>query len=291
MPPKVTVIIPCFNREKFIRETVDSSLSQTYANLKIVAVDDGSTDGTRKVLESYGGDIKLLEHPGRVNKGQSAAINLAMRSTESKYVAILDSDDVWKPEKIECQLEVLEKSSVVGLVYANGFAIDENDKILYKLFPSTHVEKNRPEQVLLDCYIHLPSNSLIRRSSLNAAGEFDETMRSAQDHDMIIRLAEITKFAYLDEPLWYYRKHSDTQSMKYARRRWANGFKILNKACKRRNYSLNTRRKRFAVLYFRIGQCFLEERLYIRAAFNIVVAGIFDPVRAVKVLLRLEKWD
>ena len=79
--PKVTVIIPCYNRERFIQQTVDSILSQTYTNLEVVAVDDGSTDKTRQILDAYGERIKVLAHPERINKGQSASINLALRST------------------------------------------------------------------------------------------------------------------------------------------------------------------------------------------------------------------
>ena len=287
--PRVTVVIPCYNRERFIRGTLESVLSQTYPNLEIVAMDDGSTDGTRKILEDYGGRIRILEHPSRINKGQSAAINLGIRSTKGEYIAILDSDDLWAPEKIERQMEFLEKNPDVGLVYVNGFAVDKEGKTLYKLFRPGHVEPNSPERVLLECHFNVPSNALVRRSAFEMAGEFDETMRSAQDHDMAIRLAEVTKPAYLDEPLWYYRRHSETQSGKHTRRRWETGFKILSKACERRPYGLNIRRRRLAVLNFRIGQCLIEEKRFVRAAARLALAGLLDPFRAVRVLAGLER--
>mgnify|MGYP001620160184 FL=1 len=146
---KVTVIIPCYNRDKFVGKTIDSALSQTYPNIEIIAVNDGSTDSTGEALKSYGTRIKVLEHPGRVNKGQSAAINLAMREADGEYVAILDSDDLWHPDKIARQVEFFEKNPDVGLVYANGYAIDENDDNLYELYKPGHVETNEPEKVLL----------------------------------------------------------------------------------------------------------------------------------------------
>lgn len=164
--PMVTVIIPCYNREAFIRETLLSVLFQTYPDIRIVAVDDGCTDRTREILDSYGDRIGVLDHPGRVNRGQSAAINLAIRSTESPYVAILDSDDYWAPEKIERQVAFLEKHPEIGLVYCNGFAVDEKGKELYKLFRPGHVETNRPERVLLESHFNLPSNALVRRKVL-----------------------------------------------------------------------------------------------------------------------------
>ncbi len=285
--PKVTVIIPCYNRDKFIRETVDSVLSQTYPNIEIVVIDDGSTDNSRKVLEGYGSRIKILEHPGGINKGQSAAINLAMCSTESEYVAVLDSDDVWMPERIRRQVEFLENNPDFGLVYVDGFAIDENGKILYKLMPPGHVEENRPEKVLLNCYFH-PLSTLVRRSVYKLAGGFDETMRSSQDHDMAIRLAEVAKMAYIDEPLWYYRRHQVSLSQNHARRRWETGFRILDNACRRRHYGWDIRRRRLAVLYFRLGQCLLEERRIVQSGLYFLMAGLLDPLRAINVLMGKE---
>lgn len=287
--PKVTVIIPCYNREKFVKETIDSALSQDYRNIEVVAVDDGSTDATPGILKSYGSRIRVLEHPDRANKGQSAAINLAMRSTNGEYVAILDSDDVWEKEKIGKQVRFLEENRDCGLVYVNGFAMDEKGKRLYKLFKPGHVETNNPERLLLDCYMFVPSCSLVRRSAFESAGEFDEGLRSAQDHDMALRLAEITRFGYLDEALWYYRRHPDTQSGKHSRRRWDAGFRILDKACKRRNYSSSVRRKRLAVLNFRLGQCFAQEGKFLKAGLRLALAFMLDPLRAVRVISRAEK--
>lgn len=286
---KVTVVIPCYNRQEFVKETIESALAQTYGNIEVIAVDDGSTDGTRQVLDSYNGRIRVLEHPGRVNKGQSAAINLAMRSSESEYVAILDSDDLWRESKIERQVNFLENNTDIGLVYSNGHAIDQHGEYLYKLFPPDHMEMNSPGRLLLDCYVSVPSNSLVRRSIFKKAGEFDEEMRAAQDHDMILRLAEITKFAFLDEDLWSYRRHANSISSNDAIRRWELGFKILEKACERYDYGPKIRRERLAVLNFRLGQCMLQEHRPAAAALRFLKAGMLDPLRAAMVLLGIER--
>jgi len=285
----VTVIIPSYNREKYIRETIDSVLSQTYENIDIVVVDDGSTDHSREILESYGDRIRILEHEGRANRGQSAAINLAMRSTGGKYVAILDSDDVWTVDKIEKQVEYLERHPEIGIVYGNGHAIDEDGKILYKLIPPGHREENDPGRMLLECHFNIPSNAIVRRSAFDQVGEFDESLRSSQDHDMAIRLVEVTKAAFIDEPVWYYRRHPDTQSTKHTKRRWTNGFKILEKACRRYPYRWSVKRRRLAVLHFRVGQCFSSEGAHFQAAKNFLLAGFFDPARAAKIVLGMEK--
>lgn len=288
-PPEVTTIIPCYNRVDYIDLTLESVLSQTYSPIKIVVVDDGSTDGTRAVLERYKDKITILEHPNRVNKGQSAAINLGLRQAHSKYIAILDSDDLWVPEKIEKQVSYLEEHKDVGLVYGNGFAIDEQGKEIYKYYPHQHVERNNPEDVLLNCYFLVPNNSLFRRSAIEKAGEFDERLRAAQDHDMAIRMAEVTRLAYVDEVVFYYRRHRDSISHKSAKLRWCNGFIILRKAANRYPYTRKVIRKRKAVLHFRLGQCFVEEKKFGRALYHFLCAGCMDPMRSTEVIWGREK--
>jgi glycosyltransferase involved in cell wall biosynthesis len=287
--PRVTVIIPCYNRERFIRETIDSALSQTYPNMDVVVIDDGISDGSRKILDDYGKQLRILEHPGKTNKGQSASINLAIQSTDSEYIAVLDSDDVWLHNKIEVQVEMLEKNKDIGLVYVNGYAIDCTGEKLYKLIEDNRVDAGNPEKILLEYYIGPPSSWLLRRSILEITGGFDESMRSAQDHDMAIRLAEVTKLAYIEEPLWYYRRHSDTQSWKHTKRRWKTGFKILKKARNRHRYHSHVFLKRLAVLNYRLGQCLVEERRYLSAAIRFLVAGMLDPLRATRVILGKER--
>jgi len=99
----------------------------------------------------------------------------------------------------------------------------------------------------------------------------------------------VTKAAFLDEPVWYYRQHTDTQSSKHTKRRWMNGFQILEKACRRYPYGWSVKRRRLAVLHFRIAQCFSSEGAYFQAVKNFLLAGIFDPPRAARVLLGKEK--
>jgi hypothetical protein len=105
---------------------------------------------------------------------------------------------------------------------------------------------------------------------------------------MAIRIAEVAKLSYIDETLWFYRKHSDTQSSNHTLRRWKTGIKILDKACKRYPYSFNIRRRRFAVLYFRIGQCHLAEKRIFKVIIYFLAAAILDPIRSIKVVLGKE---
>jgi glycosyltransferase involved in cell wall biosynthesis len=284
----VSVIIPCYNREPFIAATIESVLTQTWPKIELIVVDDGCTDGSRAILESYGERLILLEHPGRINRGQSAAINLGLRQCRGEFVAILDSDDLFVPEKIEKQVHYLDSHPETGLVYANGKAIDEHGKELYPIFFGGHIPPSGPEKVLEDCVFNLPSNSLVRKSVFEKAGFFDESLRSAQDHDMVIRITEVAKVGYIEEYLWCYRRHDGSISRTKAMERWRNGFRILEAACRRYPYPRVVRNRRRAVLNFRLGQCYLEEKNYLKAGIHLLKAGLLDPLRSLNVILGRE---
>jgi glycosyltransferase involved in cell wall biosynthesis len=288
-PDLVSVIIPCFNREKFIVETVQSVLNQTWPYIEIIAVDDGCTDGSRVLLESFGQAVVILEHPGLINKGQSAAVNLGLAHCSGDYVAILDSDDLFLPDKLEKQVRFLVEHPDIGLVYSNGLLIDSEGKELYPRYRAGHQAPQEPSQVLLNCSFNVPSNALVRRSLFAQVGLLDENLRAAQDHDLAIRLAEAAPVAYLDECLWCYRRHEGSISNTKAKLRWQNGFRILEAACRRYPYPASVRRKRRAVLHFRLGQCFLQEKKVFVAIYHVVVAGLLDPVRALTVLMGRER--
>lgn len=287
--PKVSVIIPCYNRGTFIAETIESVLNQSYQNIELVVVDDGCTDNSREVLEQYGERIRILDHPGRVNKGQSAALNLGLESCDGEYIAILDSDDLFAPEKIEVQVNFLQEHTQFGLVYSNGMNINSEGKQTYAIFPPTHRSPVGPAEVLMDCFINLPSNALVRKSVFDIAGGFDESLRAAQDHDMVVRLLEIAPAGYLDKCLWSYRRHEDSISRKGVIARWRNGFKILKAASQRYPYPVRIRLGRRAVLSFRLGQCYWSESNYFRAVPLFIAAGLCDPLRSLKVLIGRER--
>lgn len=284
----VSVIIPAFNRSAYIDQTVRSVLDQTYPHVELIVVDDGSSDGTYECLQEYGDAIRLLTHERHVNKGQSAALNLGLSTARGDYIAILDSDDYWAPEKLENQVLYMEAHPDVGLVYCNGYHVDAEGKILYPFHPEGHVEPNDPNRVLLDCYMLLPQSSLVRTAVFRQAGYFDESLRAAQDHDMLIRIAELTTLAYQPEFWFYYRRHDGAISVNGLERRWRNGFRILEKARLRYPYRSSTIRKRRAVLNFRLGQVYWGEGRVARALPYLLKAGVLDPFRALGVVLGRE---
>lgn len=287
----VSVITPAFNREKYIKETVDSVLAQEGVDFEYIVVDDGSTDGTYEILKEYSeqGKIQLVSHPERQNRGQSASLNIGLSLAKGNFIAILDSDDLFKPGKLKKQVQFLESNPDVGLVYGNGDAVDEEGNYIYTIHPAEHIETNDPNRVLLDCYFLLPQNSLVRREIYEKVGRFDEGYRAAQDHDMLVRIAEVSKLAYIQDNFFSYRRHNDSISSKGKELRWRTGFSILEKARGRYPYKKSTVQKRKAVLNFRLGQSFINDGKFFKAFYYFVRSFFFDPVRAFKVLVGLEK--
>lgn len=284
----ISVIIPCFNRIGFVADAIHSVFNQSIGSesLELIIVDDGSTDGSWEFLESKqrSGEIVLLCHPGRVNKGQAAALNLGLTRAKGTYIALLDSDDVFAAGKLEDQVAFLDSNPDIGMVYGQGHAIDAEGNYLFKLLPDEHEEPSDPNHLLLDCYMALPGGGLVRRTTWEKAGYFEESFRAAQDHDMALRLMEVAPVAYLPKVAFYYRKHDDAISKKGLERRWKTGFEILERARRRYPYRQSTIRKRAAVLNFRLGQTYWRDGKRLCAVPYFLKSGVLDPVRAVGVL-------
>jgi glycosyltransferase involved in cell wall biosynthesis len=278
----VAVIIPCYNSSKYIRKTLDSVLNQDYKYLEIVAIDDGSTDETREILESYLPEIRILSHPDYANRGPAASQNLGITQTKSDLIAFLDHDDFWYPIKVEEQVKIFEKNPEVGVVYTNGYAVDENDKILFKLFPDNFQEENICGKILLKGYIKSESSIMVRREMFRQVGLFKTNLLAA-DHDLYVRLSEVAKFYYIPDPLIAYLKH--TGQLSSERKMWEDGFTILKEACQRYPYGANLKRKRLAVLYYHLAQHDWRNGDYFRSSRNYLLAGLLDPFRAVDVTL------
>jgi len=289
---RVSVLIPLYNRVDYIQEALESVLQQNYADIEVIIVDDGSTDGSDKIVSEYAArdQVVMLQHPDGENKGQSASLNLALKHASGEYIAILDSDDLFVPGKIAKQVDFLKNNKEIGLVYGNGQAIDAQGKFLYDIVYDSVNEKSDPNEVLLDCYFLLPQNSLVRVSAYKAAGFFDEQLRAAQDHDMLVRLAEVTKFAHIPIDGFRYRRHNNSISVTGAEKRWRCGLLILNKASARYPYKKRTLRKRRAVVNFRLSQAlFSSRKSKVEATLRLFYSFLLDPLRAFNVLLGFEK--
>lgn len=216
MTPTVSVIIPSYNHERYVRQCIQSVLDQTLQDFEIVITDDGSTDRTVDIIESFTDPrIKLFKH--NVNKGASIAANNCILNSHGKYIAMLSSDDIWYPEKLALQVKYLDEHPGVAAVFGRVDWINENGNLIaYKGFPykSMFEVENRSRHEWLrqfflygNCLCH-PS-SLVRRECYSEVGMFKPAYASLPDLDFWIRICIKYEITILDQKLIQFRKFAD----------------------------------------------------------------------------------
>jgi glycosyltransferase involved in cell wall biosynthesis len=199
MQPLVSIIIPTYNSEKYIREALESALNQTYRNIEIIVVDDGSTDNTKEVLKHY---LDRIQYIYKKNAGPASARNVGIKHAKGEYIAFLDSDDMWLPEKIELQLGVFVKDQRIGLVSCNDYEIDEKGQILGE---SKHIhypsQKALFNALLVQNVVSGGSNAIIKKECFDKVGLFDEHLHGTEDWDMWLRIAQRYDVIFVERPL------------------------------------------------------------------------------------------
>jgi len=186
--PKVSVIIPTYNRRDYVQEAVRSVLAQTYQDFELIVVDDGSTDGTGEALEQFGPRIRYVYQQ---NQGETAATNRGIRMAVGQFVAILHSDDLWVPYKLERQVAYLDAHPDVALVCSSVLTIDPDGQLLgEQIEKKFHLPEGLVsfETMFWNCPVNV-TTVLAKREALFTVGLFDETMRYCADWDMWARLA------------------------------------------------------------------------------------------------------
>lgn len=204
--PRVTVVIPTFNCERFIQRTVESALRQTYRDFEIIVVDDGSTDATETLLAQY---EKALRYIRQKNQGASAARNTALAKATGEFIAYLDADDIWVPEKLACQVEYLDAHPACGFVHSEVAVIDEQDMELHARFnqeTGRHIPQGRCLGDILQ-RSHIQTLTVLeRRCAFDSAGNFDLRLPVAQDYLHWIQVVlQGYEIGYLPAPLGQYR--------------------------------------------------------------------------------------
>jgi glycosyltransferase involved in cell wall biosynthesis len=204
MSPSISVIIPTYNRAHIVPEAIDSVLAQTYGDFEIIVIDDGSTDVTATVLQRrYGEKITCIRIK---NSGLPAARNAGIKAARGQYIAFLDDDDEWLPEKLTLQMQLLQNNSGVGLVYCGCLQIDAEGTVLNQLYP----EKRGTvfNDLLEENYIIGSASAvLVRKELVERAGCFDETLKACEDWDLWIRISRLCLIDYINKPLVRYTLH------------------------------------------------------------------------------------
>lgn len=245
--PLVSVIIPAYNAEIFIERTLQSVLSQTYKNIEVLVVDDGSQDRTAEIVESFAQQDSRVILFQQKNAGVAAARNLAIENSMGEYIAPIDADDIWYPKKLEKQVQcMLEADLSVGLVYAWSAQIDEEDNIIgkyssYDYLNFYSVEGNvYPAMV----YINIVGNGsvpLIRRACFHKLGGYnyklkEQNAQGCEDWDIYLRIAEYYQFQVVPEFLIGYRQISGSMSSCYDS--MAKSYNLVMADSKKRNLEI-----------------------------------------------------
>lgn len=215
--PKVSVCIASYNHARYLGYTLDSVLAQTYRDFEIVVVDDGSTDGSIKLLEAYAArhpSINFLTHPGRANKGISATTNAAVREAQGAYLAFTGSDDLWYADKLARQVALLESDAKLGLIYGLAHVIDGEGGLRQGELIGGNVDDERGPLARMIQDNPAPALTVvIRRECLDGEAElFDESIVYS-DWELWLRLAARWKIGFTDAPLGQYRVHGRNTSV------------------------------------------------------------------------------
>ena len=208
--PTVSVVIPTYDRPTFLEGAIDTVLQQTYDDLEVIVVDDGSeTDYARATVEEYDdAPVRLVEHDE--NRGLSAARNTGVRNARGAYIAFLDDDDRWHAEKLARQVPVLENDPSVGLVTCCLASVSPDGEIL-------RCEKSKPsgdlsETIFRKNVIGTPSRVLVRSECFDEIGVFDEELPTKQDWDLYIRICREWRVRCLEELLCFRTVHESMSS-------------------------------------------------------------------------------
>lgn len=218
MKPLVSAVIPCYNGEKYILEAIQSILDQTYDNINIIIVDDGSTDRTVSIIKELSEyeELKLIQHDE--NRGIAGSRNTGIEHASGKYVAMLDQDDRWMSHRVETMVNFLEDHNSVGMAISNFIVIDESGEVTgERVFPDDLINWTTQEIAKFMLYDHwkynqphLPLTSdFVRKSAFDEVGLYDEDLFGYNDQDFLLRLSRSYNVKLFTEPLMYKRDHNE----------------------------------------------------------------------------------
>jgi glycosyltransferase involved in cell wall biosynthesis len=207
--PIVSVIIPIYNGEKTIGETIESVLKQTFTDFEVLVIDDGSQDSTLEVINKIQDSrLKVFSYP---NAGVSASRNRGLTHATGEFISFLDADDLWTPDKLEAQVKALQDNPQAAVAYSWTDWIDRSGQFLRSGGHIT-VNGNAYETLLLRDFVESGSNPLIRREALAEVGNFDESLAHGEDWDLWLRLAARYEFITVPAPQILYRVSATSAS-------------------------------------------------------------------------------
>ena len=228
--PEVCIIIPTYDRAALLEQCIKSVLAQSHSDFEIIVVDDGSTDNTREVVAGFSDPrVRYVWQP---NQERCVARNNGASQTSAKYLAFLDSDDLWFPHTLTSQIAAFKRNPDVGLVFGPAIRIDGRNEFVYPMdflsSKGTETVRAMREVLLVRCALPAPS-VLVRADMFHEVGGWDESFRgNGEDWDLWIRLSSVTDFCEVGEPLAAYRIH-EANSINDLQREFDGGHSIWAK--------------------------------------------------------------
>jgi len=209
----VSVVIPNCNGARYLNEAIDSVLNQSDVNVEVIVVDDGSTDGSRKILESYGDRIKVFYQE---NKGAPAARNLGWQNAKTQYIKFLDSDDVILPGALKAQLNQMMELGDNEIPYGKAIWVDENLNERTEQYPIQPIIPGQEPIHHILTESPLTSAPLHRKNLLHTVNGFDESVVKGQEYDLHLRLVlENTSFVFFNKNIYLFRQAADEKRISY----------------------------------------------------------------------------
>lgn len=298
-PPSISVVMPVYNGAATIAESINSVLAQTVPVLEIVVVDDGSTDETIAILSRYRDRVRVI----RQNRaGNAGARNRGVLEARGDWIAVLDADDLWRPDKLEKQIVHCDSADVI---YAANRNFGDCSRVGELRSIDPYCAPHDPLRILMVENFITHSTVLVRRDSILAVGNYDDSLRSACDWDLWLRLAHAgVRFRGVPEPLVDYRWISGTTSRRNHHQNALNRLRVVKRAIERSGLSrigLHTLRRAlhnvcctsawfaaadrpyFALRWYLLAQVFRPNDLAVwREIASLVLRPLLDPVRALR---------
>ena len=222
--PKVSVIVPTWNRVSLLGTAIESVLTQGFRDLEVVIVDDGSVDATESLVRRYQETDARVRYVAQEHRGISAAMNTGIRESRGHYIARIDSDDQWLPELLETEVAILEARPEIGLVYSKGlWATNDLTPLRDTIGHAPHFPPSTKNDTLRSMLWGDPTCNItvvVRRECFDRAGMFDESLTASEDWDMWLRTAVYYRFFFVDRVLSLVRGHdgstTNAQSQSFA---------------------------------------------------------------------------
>lgn len=285
MCPRVSVIIPTYNCKEYVCEAVDSVLNQSFKDFELIIVNDGSTDGTEQVLKKYfEGFPDKIKYIEQENKGISVARNIGIRASSGEFIAFLDADDLWLPEKLATQIVVFDTNPNVRFVHTNtyGFGGPEGT-YLNRYWMSREQIKKHSGYIFFELYFRniriTVSTVMIRRECLDKVGIYDEylSLLGCEDRELFLRILWQFEAIYVDEPLAKYRDRADSMGQNFEKMIIAQEY-VYDKIAKLYGLPNSYKKKGLSSVYYEWASAFYSS-LHIREGLKFQLKSIiYNPM-------------